>query len=609
MSTLLKRLFCPSVFVRLRRLDLASAGFLNLVLVPCALAQPYWVDRVAGNPSVWVDRIPAKDAPLALPWGLAFDSSGNLYISDIGTHRVFRVDATGVITTVAGTGHQGFSGDGGPATNASLNFPWGIAVDANGNLYVADCRNHRIRKVDTAGTITTVAGQGEHGFAGDGGPAANATLACPHSIALDDAGNLYFSDSLNDRIRKIDSAGIITTIAGTGEDGFAGDGGPATNALLEWPAGIAFDGAGNLYITDSWNDRIRKVDTAGIITSVGDEIFSDVQDVAVDRDGNLLVAESRQIRKVDTAGAITTVASGGAASGDCGHSVGARLEPGGLAVDTAGRVHFSDLMSRTVRRLSGQRPIECSASPTPLSTWSVTPGQVSFAGFRSRGCLVPSSPQPQGQTFVVHSSEWQRMAPGETAWTTVDGTLRAGRLCAYSPTGPGEYRAVSELSVGSGVRRAYRSSNQIVGPPRADTGPSFGSAAIADQTYVVGTAISPLALPVAQGGDGAITYRLSPSVPGLAFNASTRQLAGTPATAGSYEMTYTARDANGDTAALRFTITVRSSGASAGSRRYSVDDVITTLPTGFWTPDVTSGGLLPVFCRHCDRAPEQRRAH
>ena len=176
--------------------------------------------------------------------------------------------ASGIITTVAGTGDEGFSGDGGPATSARLNRPWAIALDGAGNLYITDLRNIRIRKVDTSGTITTVAGTGEEGFSGDGGPATSAQLFGPRGVALDGAGNLYIADTGNIRIRKVDTAGTITTVAGTGVFGFSGDGGPATSAQLNGDRGIALDGAGNLYIAEFVNRRIRKMDTSGTITTV-----------------------------------------------------------------------------------------------------------------------------------------------------------------------------------------------------------------------------------------------------------------------------------------------------------------------------------------------------
>ena len=200
------------------------------------------------------DGGPATQARLNYPYGVAVDGAGNLYIADLANHRIRKVDSTGTITTFAGTGERGFGGDGGPASQAQINFPTGVAVDEAGNLYIADWSNARIRKVDGTGTITTIAGTGELGFGGDGGPAIQARLSLPYSVAVDGAGNLYIADQYNNRIRRVDSTGTITTIAGTGERGFSG---PATQAQLDDPTGVAVDGAGNLYIADASNHRIR----------------------------------------------------------------------------------------------------------------------------------------------------------------------------------------------------------------------------------------------------------------------------------------------------------------------------------------------------------------
>ena len=167
------------------------------------------------------------------------------------------MDSAGVITTIAGTGEPGFGGDGGPAVQAQLASPYSVAIDGAGNLYFADQRNHRIRMVDFSGTISTIAGTGEPGFGGDGGPAVEAQLNSPTGVAADAAGNLYIADWLNYRIRKVDSAGTITTIAGTGEQGFGGDGGLATEARLGRITGVALDGAGAVYFNDWENHRIR----------------------------------------------------------------------------------------------------------------------------------------------------------------------------------------------------------------------------------------------------------------------------------------------------------------------------------------------------------------
>jgi sugar lactone lactonase YvrE len=206
---------------------------------------------------------------------VAFDTAGNMYISDGGIycggpggHTVRKVNPDGTITTMAGTGEAGFAGDGGPATKAQLNFPLAVAVDREGNLYIADAYNYRIRKVDKEGTITTFAGTGEEGYSGDGAPATSAKLTYPSGLAFDDRGNLYIADGDNHRVRKVDKDGIIHTVAGLGKKGHSGDGGPATEAALNEPSSIDFDGEGNLFILCHRNSVIRKVDQNGTITTV-----------------------------------------------------------------------------------------------------------------------------------------------------------------------------------------------------------------------------------------------------------------------------------------------------------------------------------------------------
>ncbi|MBH0186023.1 MAG: hypothetical protein HP477_11600 [Nitrospira sp.] len=343
------------------------------VAPPTALtASSPTINTVAGRGQGFSgDGGPATVARLRAPHGVAIDTVGNLWIADTGNYRIRKIDAAGVITTVAGTGVQGFSGDGGPATAAELNDPTGVAVDTVGNLWIADSLNHRIRKVDAAGVITTVAGTGGAGFSGDGGPATAAELNDPHGVAVDTAGNLWITDLKNHRIRKVDAAGVITTVAGTGVAGFSGDGGPATAAQLHAPHGVAVDTAGNLWIAERDNYRIRKVDAAGVITTVagtGVQGFSgdggpataaqlvSPNGVAVDTAGNLWIADydSHRIRKVDAAGVITTVAGTGVLgfSGDGGPATAAwLLAPASVAVDTAGTFWFADLGNHRIRKV------------------------------------------------------------------------------------------------------------------------------------------------------------------------------------------------------------------------------------------------------------------
>ncbi len=218
--------------------------------------------------------VPATSVPLLLPSAIAYDPAGNLYLAESQGHRIRKVDTLGNIAGLAGDGTQGFSGDGGAATGAQLNSPEGLAVDPAGNVYLSDSGNNRVRRVDAAsGTISTVAGNGSPSFSGDGGPAPRASLDLPRSIALDaTAKHLYIADTRNHRIRVVDLAsGTITTVAGNGIEGFSGDGSPATSASLDSPDSMALDGGGNLYIADTHNGRIRRVaaDTRLISTIAG----------------------------------------------------------------------------------------------------------------------------------------------------------------------------------------------------------------------------------------------------------------------------------------------------------------------------------------------------
>src|SRR5215218_7289054 len=218
-----------------------------------------------GEPGFSGDGRPATKAQLDVPFAVAVDPEGNLYITDENNFRIRKVDKGGIITTFAGTGEDRHSGDGGPATSAQLRDPGGIAFDARGNLYVADYTS--VRKIDRSGTITTVAGTGQLGFSGDGGPATEAKLTA-YDVALDHQGNIYICDLENQRIRKVDREGIIHTVAGSGKKGYSGDGGPATKAALQDPWGIAVDREGNVYIADHHNRVVRKVDPKGTITTI-----------------------------------------------------------------------------------------------------------------------------------------------------------------------------------------------------------------------------------------------------------------------------------------------------------------------------------------------------
>ena len=322
----------------------------------------YTIVTVAGTgfPNGYLgDQGPAIRARIS-PGGVALDASGNVYIADPGNYRVRKLAPDGVITTVAGNGNPGSSGDGVLAVTASL-VPVGVAVDTGGNLYIAE--GNRIRKMTTNGIIHTVAGTGMVGSTGDEGPAISAGLNTPWAVALDSAGSLYIADSGNNRIRKVTTDGIIHGFAGSGEPlGPSGDGGPATSAVLWNPVGLALDAAGGVYIADYGNNRIRKVTPDGIIGTVagngcfcyagdgGPAVNSGVAQpygVAVDSAGNLYIADTwnYRVRKVTPDGAITTIAGTGAQddSGDNGPATSAMLtDPVGIAVDASGNVIFGD---------------------------------------------------------------------------------------------------------------------------------------------------------------------------------------------------------------------------------------------------------------------------
>jgi putative addiction module component (TIGR02574 family) len=314
----------------------------------------------------------ATNATLYFAYGTAFDTNGNLYIADANNNRIRKVDTNGIISTVAGDGIAAYSGDGGVATNASLNHPYSIAPDTLGNLFIADRNNFRIRKVDTNGNISTVAGTGSAGFSGDGGAATNAKISSVSSIAVDAVGNCFMADAANERIRKVDASGNISTMAGTGSFGFSGDGGAATNATFINPSSVALDSAGNFYIVDGGNARIRKINTNGIISTVagngshaysGDggaatnASFVNPIAVTVDSVGNIFISDSFNmvVRKVGTNGIIITVAGNGVQgfAGDGGAASNARLSaPRGLAADSLGNVFISDAENNRIRKVS-----------------------------------------------------------------------------------------------------------------------------------------------------------------------------------------------------------------------------------------------------------------
>jgi sugar lactone lactonase YvrE len=348
------------------------------------------ITTVAGNGTNGYtgDGGAAIHARLNDPYAVAVDAQGNLFIADNGNNVIRKVNANGMITTMAGNGTNGYSGDGGTATHASLNSPAGLALDAKGNLYISDYWNDRIREVQTNGIIRTVAGNGAWDYTGDGGSATNATLYAPIGLAADAFGNLFIADSENCVIRKMDTNGIITTVAGNGPGGF-GDGGPATNAVLGTPEGVALDALGNLFIADASFSMIRKVNTNGIITTLAGMYAP--SGLTVDTAGNLFIADPQQnqIMKLGTNGIITTLAGTGTAgySGDGGMPASASVNgPSDVALDVDNNLFIADGGNNRIRKVF---PIQGSTLPMHnVSTGNAGSYQVIITG--PAGCLTSS---------------------------------------------------------------------------------------------------------------------------------------------------------------------------------------------------------------------------
>lgn len=389
------------------------------------------------------DGGPARASMLNWPAGVALDSGGNLYIADMFNHRVRRVAPDGIIQTIAGNGTANFTGDGGSSQLATLNTPSGIASDAAGNIYIADSMNLRVRRVDPSGTITTFAGDGNYGFGGDGGQARAAILNRPSSVLVDPSGNVFISDTENNRVRKIAPNGVITTFAGGAAGGLAGDDGPATKALLRRPVGLALDSAGDLYIADSGNARVRKVDRNGTITTfVGngaspgngigdggparDASFNSLYDIAFDTKGNLYIADplAGRIREVSPGGTIRTLATG-------------LFFPTAVTVDAADNVYASVGALQVSTRGGGVARISPNGTTTYLVSNFLRPGKIAID---AQGNLyVPESATIPGPTVsqVIEVSpggaETVIAGSGEVGFTGDEGPASLAQLS--SPTG------------------------------------------------------------------------------------------------------------------------------------------------------------------------------
>jgi uncharacterized protein (TIGR03437 family) len=432
---------------------------------PC-LAQPssYTISTYAGTGPTGIisagnynsgsgfsgDGSAPTDAQFNLPIAIALDSSHNLYIADSGNFRIRKISG-GKVSTIAGDGEIGYNGDGGPATDASFDLPYGIRVDAAGNVYVSDILNQVVRQINTKGVINTYAGENCcYGYfsSQDGGPATSAGLNQPVGLAIDSAGNLYIGDSQDYRVRSVTPGGIINSVAGgffgpdPGMGVYGGDGEPAVPCNLAVPLGVAVDGKGNVYIADSENHRIRMVTPAGIITTVagnGTGGFSGdggpataaqlnrPWDVAVDSVGDIYIADynNSRIRLVNTAGIITTIAGGSGPgwTGDGGPSTKAMLNfPTGVALDTNGDLYIADSSNNVIRLMTPTAPVVAGG------------GVISASGFGAFQSIAPGSwIEIYGTNLSLDSRSWATSDfQGNTGPTTLDGvTVTVGGQAAY----------------------------------------------------------------------------------------------------------------------------------------------------------------------------------
>ena len=546
--------------------------------------------QVAFTPGTINTIAGAGSVVLNAPMDLAMDGAGNLYVTDFLGNIVQEVNAsTGAITTVAGTGTAGYSGDGGAATSAELNDPTGIAADGAGNLYIANTPDSVIREVTVgSGSIRTVVGSSTSGagYTGDGGPATSAKLYYPRGLVTDGAGNLYIADTGNNVIRKVAaSTGIISTVAGTGygagenEGGYTGDGGLATSAELNQPFGVGVDSVGNLYIADSYNNVIRKVAFGtGIISTVagngtagykgdgelatGAELNQPVS-VAADSAGNLYIGDygNNVIRKVAAStGIISTVAGTGMPfdAGDGGPATKASMHgPEGVVVDSAGNLYIVDSVDNLVRKVNVSLAALNFVSTTPIGSIDTTDGPqtVSVSNIGNAPLTFTAATYPAN--FPLNSSD--------TNLCSSSAQLLEGTSCDasanFDPTGPSTNTGSITLTdnalnlTTSSVGSAQQSIS-LSGMASSVTATTAISSVALTQNHLV-TAFTPV---TGSGGTGMLSYSISPALPaGLGFSSTSGAITGTPtATVPSTTYTVTVTDSTNVTGTATFSLMVNS---------------------------------------------------
>jgi len=486
------------------------------------------------------DHGPATLASLIRPYGVAVDAFGNFYVFDQGDRLVRRVDGTGTINTFAGSGVSNFAGDGSQATQAALDYPTDVKVDGSGNLYIADAMNHRVRKVSPAGIITTIAGNGTPGFSGDGGSATSAQLNTPAAVAVDASGNVYIVDSANLRVRrvapggmistylagtaagrgvpaglavdtagnlyvsdsylnqvvKVTPSGSVSTVAGTGTAGYSGDGGPATRAMLNSPQALALDAAGDLYIVDFQNRVVRRVTPDGTIaTVVANGVFDSPGDIegipatqlsidyptnlAADTKGNLYVQGGWYIYRVNPAGVISLLAGGGlfgyqeGFAGDGGPSVAARLVRDtcsinaamGMTVDAAGNLYFADSGNDRIRKITNPAgfPAQMAIS-NPSFNWLPAPQIVTTGGDQWDFNLFPTGPN----NLVLTNA-----GTGAMPWSATASTLDGANWLNLSANSGSAPSTILLSANAGGLTPGLYMGTVVISAPNASNSPRY----------------------------------------------------------------------------------------------------------------------------------------
>ena len=417
------------------------------------------ITTIAGNhtPGYSGSGGPATAAELNNPGDILMDHSGNLIISDYNNNAIRRIDGSGVITTIVGTGVPGYTGDGGSALTALINHPCGVALTNSGELYFCDYGNNVIRKVDASGIISTVAGNGSLGYSGDGGPATNATLN-PTRIAVGHSGVFYIADYENNCVRMVSATGMISTVAGTGVAGYSGDGGPATAAQIYVATSVVVDPLGNLYICDQFNQCIRKVNTLGIISTIagtgtmgytGDggpataATFHYPSNVNVDFKSGIYISDAynNAVRKISPEGIISTIAGNGAAgyTGDGGPATAAKLNQPWAVTFGCETLFIADAFNNVIRKvdyylgmppISGDTAVNVDSTitltiPSSGGVWSSTSPGIASVG-SATGLVTGLAPGTDtiGYTTICGTSTYVITVPGSTTSTNVQNVTK-----------------------------------------------------------------------------------------------------------------------------------------------------------------------------------------